>query len=611
MGASTGVLTDLNSPMNRRWVFLIVLVVLGLVLFFNPNFKTIAAGVSILLFGMVTLEEGFKVFTKGPLKRLLKKATEKLYKSISAGALVTALIQSSSLVSVITISFISAGLISLYGGIGLIFGANIGTTFTAWLVAGFGLKVNISVLAMPMLIFGILFSFQSSKSLKGMGNVLTGLGFFFLGIFYMKEGFDVYSDFIDLKSLAIGGWKGVLVYTGVGILITTILQSSSASLALILTALSANQITYENALALAIGTNIGTTITALIGSIGSNIAGKRLAIAHLTFNLVTGFLALVFILPLARLVDFLAGITGIASGDYTMKLAIFHTLFNVLGVIIMIPFIRTLERLLIKYVRESRVKDIDEPKYLNKAVLEFPGTLVNSLEKETKYLFENAIFEIVAHALNMHRSDLTSDQKIKSVVKKSRKEMDVNVRDLYIRKVKTIYGTMLEYATKAQTELILEEAHNNRISEIKIANRRMVEIIRDVKELRLNVLKYTQSDNIYIKREYQGFRRMIAKVLRAVQSFKDVTDQAHNSEKIKGLKKFYKEKLQHTNKRIDKLIRKNLIDVSMASSLVNDHDNVNDMIDKIIQVCELLYVESDSILEPTEPEIDHVHHNTG
>ena len=161
---------------------MIVLVILGIILFYNPNFKTIAAGVSILLFGMITLEEGFKVFTKGPLKSILKKATDKLYKSISFGALITAFIQSSSLVSVITISFISAGLISLAGGIGLIFGANIGTTATAWLVAGFGLKINISILSMPMLIFGIIFSFQKNNVFKGIGNVLTGLGFFFLGI---------------------------------------------------------------------------------------------------------------------------------------------------------------------------------------------------------------------------------------------------------------------------------------------------------------------------------------------------------------------------------------------------------------------------------------------
>ena len=245
----------------------------------------------------------------------------------------------------ITISFISAGLITLAGGIGLIFGANIGTTATAWLVAAFGLKIKISILAMPMLIFGIIFSFQKSKSLKGIGNILTGLGFFFLGIYFMKEGFDVFSEYFDLTVYAVPGFLGVVIYAGIGIFITTILQSSSASLALILTALAAGQIEYENALALAIGTNIGTTITALIGSVGSNIAGRRLALAHLVFNLTTGVLALSFIFPLANLVDRLSEIIGISPDDYTLKLALFHTIFNVLGVLIMIPLIKKLETL--------------------------------------------------------------------------------------------------------------------------------------------------------------------------------------------------------------------------------------------------------------------------
>ena len=165
--------------MIKKLFFTALLVALAAVLFLNPNFKTIASGVAILLFGMIMLEEGFKVFTKGPLQNVLKKATDKLYKSISLGALVTAFIQSSSLVSVITISFISAGLIDLAGGIGLIFGANIGTTATAWLVAGFGLKIKISALAMPMLVFGIIFSFQKKEYLQGIGNVLAGLGFSF------------------------------------------------------------------------------------------------------------------------------------------------------------------------------------------------------------------------------------------------------------------------------------------------------------------------------------------------------------------------------------------------------------------------------------------------
>lgn len=597
--------------MIRRWIFLIVLVILGLVIFYNPNFKTIAAGVSILLFGMVTLEQGFKVFAKGPLRRILKKATEKLYRSIAVGALVTAIIQSSSLVSVITISFISAGLIALSGGIGLIYGANIGTTFTAWLVAGFGLKVNISVLAMPMLIFGILFSFQHNKSLKGLGNILTGLGFFFLGIYYMKDGFDVFSNYIDLTQYSIEGWPGVFVYTGIGILITTILQSSSASLAIVLTALAAGQISYENALALAVGTNIGTTITALIGSIGSNVSGRRLAVAHLIFNLVTGIVALAFIMPLAKLVNFLSENMGIAPDDFTLKLALFHTLFNVLGVLIMIPFIARLESFLIRFVKESKRKDIDEPKFLNKAILAFPGTLVTSLEKETRYLFENPITEIIAHALNIHRSDLVSDLRIKTIVKKSQKDIDVNVRELYLRKVKSIYGKILEYATKGQAELTLEAPHNQRIAEIKIANRKMVEIIRDVKELRINVLRYTQSDNIHMRRQYQDFRRMIAKVLRAMNQMKESEDPNKTKNEIKELKKFFKAKLKSNNKSIDQLIRENLIDVNMASSLVNDHDNVNDMIKMILQVCELLYVQKDSLFETIETAPDHVHHNTG
>lgn len=583
--------------MIKKWIFLIVLVILGVVLFFNPNFKTIAAGVSILLFGMITLEEGFKVFTKGPLKKLMRKATDNLFKSIGLGAIVTAFIQSSSLVSVITISFISAGLITLAGGIGLIFGANIGTTATAWLVAGFGLKINISVLAMPMLIFGIIFSFQNNNTFKGIGNILAGLGFFFLGIHFMKDGFDVFSGHIDLTAYAIPGFLGVVVYAIIGIFMTTILQSSSASLALILTALSAGQIEYENALALAIGTNVGTTVTALIGSIGSNVSGKRLALAHLVFNFITGIVAVSLISPLSKLVDYLSGLFGISADDYTLKLALFHTIFNLLGVIIMIPLIKKLEIFLLKFVKDIKVKDIDEPKFLNKAILEFPGTAISSLEKETKYLFENAIYEIVAHSVNLHRNEIESGRKSKKLIKKSKADFDINVRDLYTQKVKTIYGKILEYATRAQTDLNLNESQNKRVSEVKIANRKMVEIIRDVKELRRNIILYADSENKYIKKEYNKLRRLLVKVIRAINNFKSDENKDTSYNELIEMRNYAKASSKKGNKAINELIRKHLITTDMASSLVNDHENVNDMIEKLIQVGELLYSERDSILE--------------
>lgn len=568
-----------------------------MLLILNSNFKIIGAGVAILLFGMIMLEEGFRVFTKGPLQNLLKKATDKLYKSIGVGALVTALIQSSSLVSVITISFISAGLISLSGGLGLIFGANIGTTATAWLVAGFGLKIKISALAMPMLVFGIIFSFQKKPTFKGIGNVLAGLGFFFLGIHYMKEGFDVFKEFIDLTEYAIPGFWGVVVYTGLGIVITTVLQSSSATLALILTALSAGQIEYENALALAIGANVGTTITAVLGSLSSNVAGKRLAGAHLIFNVVTGLVALAFIYPLANLVRTLSDVLGISSADYTLKLALFHTIFNILGVLIMIPFIKSMERFLLRYFKEKVDKDIDEPKFLNKAVLEFPGTVISTLIEESKYLYKNAIFEIVTHGLNIHREDVKSNEKIKKIIKKSTKDMQVDVEELYYKKVKTIYGEILKYATTAQSTMKLTNKQNMAITDIKTANRKMVEIIKDVRELNKNLSLSMHMDNEHLSNVYDGFRRKVTKVLRVIYLFRKAENAKEYADKLVQLKKEAKENIRHSNKSIDKLIREDLISAETASSLFNDYTNVNDMIKKLIEVAELLYGDTDSLLE--------------
>ena len=583
--------------MIRKVFFYGVLIVLAFALYFNQNFKTISAGIAILLFGMIMLEEGFKVFTKGPLQNMLKKATDKLYKSISVGALVTALIQSSSLVSVITISFISAGLISLAGGLGLIFGANIGTTATAWLVAGFGLKIKISAFALPMLVFGIIFSFQKKNSLRGIGNVLAGLGFFFLGIHYMKEGFDVFKEYIDLTQYAVPGFKGVIVYTFLGIMITTILQSSSATLALILTALAAGQIEYENALALAIGANVGTTITAVLGSLSSNIAGKRLAGAHLIFNVVTGVVALAFIFPLARLVNVLSDFVNISPTDYTLKLAMFHTIFNVLGVVIMIPFIKKLETFLLRVIKEKADKDIHEPKYLNEAVLKFPGSAISSLINESKYLYKNAVFEIVAHGLNIHREDIKSDEKVKKIIKKSTEDLHTDVEDLYYKKVKTIYGEIIRYATTAQNDLKLTKKQNEAVTDIKIANRKMVEIIKDVRELNKNITLSLSLDNKFLQKEYDGFRKKLTKVLRIIYLFRKAEDSEVYAEKLSQLKKEAKDNIRLSNKSIDKLIRKDLITAEMASSLFNDNSNVNDMIKKLIEVAELLYGKKDSLLE--------------
>ncbi len=210
--------------MIKRIVLPIIFVLLALGFWVSPDFKEIAAGVSIFLFGMIFLEDGFRTFTGGILERLLRVTTNRFWKSISFGIISTTIMQSSSLVSVITISFLSAGLIGLTSGIGIIFVANLGTTTGAWLIAGFGLKVKISAYAMPMMVFGIILVFQSSRNLKGIGYVLAGLGMLFLGIHHMKEGFEAFRETIDLTRFAIHGYPGLFLFALIGLSATFIMQ---------------------------------------------------------------------------------------------------------------------------------------------------------------------------------------------------------------------------------------------------------------------------------------------------------------------------------------------------------------------------------------------------
>ncbi len=196
-----------------RYYVPVAIAALLLAFWFSPDAQEIAAGVAIFLFGMLMLEDGFKLFGGGTLERVLERTTGSTPRAITFGIVSTTLLQSSSLVSVITISFLSAGLISLIGGVGIIFGANIGTTTGAWLVAGLGLKVNIAAYAMPMIALSIILVFQKSKALRGIGYALAGLGFLFLGIHHMKEGFDAFKDQIDLTRFALSGLIGLFVYS--------------------------------------------------------------------------------------------------------------------------------------------------------------------------------------------------------------------------------------------------------------------------------------------------------------------------------------------------------------------------------------------------------------
>ncbi len=572
--------------MLRKILLPTIFMVLGYGFWISPDFKVIAAGVAIFLFGMLSLEEGFKAFTGGLLERILQRTTDRLWKSLSFGILTTTLMQSSSLVSVITISFLSAGLIELASGIGIIFGANLGTTTGAWLVAGLGLKVKISAYAMPMLVFGVILIFQKSRSWKGVGYILAGLGFLFLGIHYMKEGFEAFKDAIDLAAYAMPGLKGLLVYSLLGIAATVVMQSSHATLVLIITALAAQQITYENALALAIGANVGTTITAILGAMSSNVQGRRLAGAHLVFNLVTGIVAILFIQQFLFAVNASSDWLGIADDDYTLKLALFHTLFNLVGVCLMLPLtgrlVQGLERLL-----RGRERLVDEPRFLNEAAMELPESAMQAIRNEMGHLLDNA-FDVISSALSLRPDSVRSDSDLRALVERSPQVAKIDIDALYEQRIKSLYSAITAYISQVQASA--SEHYGEELYQLRMASLNIVEAVKDIKHLQKNLVRYTQSANGSIREQYNRLRLQLAAVLRELTTIESEVPAGVSPLSLDAVKLAIEEDDIIANGVLDRLIRENAITAEMATSLMNDSAYAYDVADNLIQMGRILFV---------------------
>jgi len=575
--------------MIKKILFFSGLSLLGYGLWLSPDFTQIAAGVAIFLFGMLSLEQGFQGFTGGALERILRVSTNKRWKSLVFGMVSTSVMQSSSLVTVITISFLSVGILDLAAGIGIIFGANLGTTTGAWLIAGLGLKVKIASYAMPMLVFGIFLVFQKNKNRKLIGLILAGLGFLFLGIHYMKEGFEAFRTTIDLADYAMTGLKGLAVFTLIGIAMTVIMQSSHAAMVLIITALSVQQITYDNALALAIGSNIGTTITAIIGAMSANISGKRLAVAHLLFNVTTAVIALLMLEHFIQAVDSIAQVLGIAATDYTLKLAIFHSLFNVVGVMIMLPFIDYLVRW-IEMLLKGEVVRIDEPKYLNAEAMNFPDTVVLAVHQETVRLYQHA-GHILLKTLGLSSTRVFSTSNLEQLVKESSKIAPYHVDEAYERHIKGIYSAVIAFISQAS--FTWEMKQSGQLYWLREANRHIVEAIKDGKHLQKNLLIMSTSTNPFIREEYTKIRYQIADLLRELERFR-LKVEANEVEMALLSFDVFKIKIKEQdvlmNEQIDGLIREHKITALAGSSLINDSAYMYAIKQHLVEMAETVFV---------------------
>ncbi|MDP1613436.1 MAG: Na/Pi cotransporter family protein [Sulfuritalea sp.] len=343
----------------------------------------LAGGVGLFLLGMGMMSDGLKLAAGPALERVLARSTKTRLRGLASGVMVTALVQSSSAVTVATIGFVNAGLLNLSQALWVLFGANDGTTMTGWLVALVGLKFKIEALALPLIGVGMILRLTGEGARRGaLGTALAGFGVLFLGIDLLKETFSGLST--DFHLPAGDGVSDIVLQVGIGILLTVLMQSSSAALVIALTAAQGGLLTTQGAAAVVIGANIGTTVTALIAAIGATPNAKRAAAAHILFNLLTGIVALLLLPWLIGFLSVLREWLGLDEAP-AAKLALFHTAFNLLGVVLIWPMAARMTEVL-----ETQFKNIEDdearPRHLDKTVLAVPALALDALQREVRRL---------------------------------------------------------------------------------------------------------------------------------------------------------------------------------------------------------------------------------
>lgn len=572
----------------------IVLLPLGILfisyfLFSDENMKTIFAGIAIFIIGMKFMEAGFKLFSGNNLEAFLEKSTNSLPKAMFTGFFATTLVQSSSLISIIIISFLSIKIITLSQAIGVIFGANLGSTTTAWLVAFLGLKLNISSYAMPMIILGVLATFLKTRTYEAIGNVLLGLGFVFLAIFYMKSGFENLQGNIDFSLYIIDGYLGFIIFALIGAFATIIMQSSAASMALIITALALGQISYDNAIALTIGVNVGTPFTAVLASLGSNVNGKRLALVHLLFNVITALFALVFLVFLKDFIDIIAVYFGINDDNYAIKLSLFHTLFNLIGIVVLSPFISKFEYFS-KFLIKEKYQATYKPKFISKELIDVPVISLKALENELVHLYKSSQ-KIILHTISLHKSDVFGKKNLEKTIQKSNKHIYLD--NIYNKNMKSLYGDIMHFASLSQKYMNKEDIH--KVFKLKIAAKEIINGVKEVKKLEKNTSLYLKSKNTFIKNEYNVLRMGLANALKEIDllandkySFEKKTNKLNKiNEHIAALDIL-------SNGKIDSLIRENKINAKMASSLITDASTTYHLCKKLLLISNILFVKENN-----------------
>ncbi len=352
---------------------------------------TVLGGLAVFLFGMVVMSEGLQKVAGPRMRKTLSVMTGNRFSGVATGFLITSVIQSSSATTVMLVSFVHAELVSLTQSIGVIMGANIGTTMTAWLVAVLGFKVKITAMALPAIAIGFFVRFFKNEKLTEWGSFLIGFGILFLGLDFMKEAVSELKEspalltWVAAAKADVLGWRLVTVL--IGGLVTVVVQSSSATMAITMTLAAQGLIGLDTACALCIGENIGTTVTANLAAIGASTVAKRTAFAHFAFNMFGALWAILLFTPFFKFVntvvpgDFGAGVV-LSQAAIATRLAAFHTMFNVINTALLLPFVNQIAWLATKARRQAEHEKKPGLRYIDPTFVGMTATAIHAGRSE-------------------------------------------------------------------------------------------------------------------------------------------------------------------------------------------------------------------------------------
>ena len=355
---------------------------------------TLLGSLGLFLYGMTLMSEALQKVAGDKLRNILAAMTSNSVSRILTGLFITAVIQSSSATTVMVVSFVNAGLLSLVQSIGVIMGANIGTTFTAWLISLLGFKADIAVLAIPLIAFGFVFMMCKAKKKKSIGELIIGFSLLFLGLSFLKNSVpDLQSSpevLAFLQQWTNYGFGSVLIFVLIGTILTIVLQSSSATMALTLVMCNNGWIPFEMGAAMVLGENIGTTITANIAASVANVSARRAAMGHSVFNVFGVLWCLILFHPFLGLVSKIIMamgldnplVAGASANSVLYAISMVHTLFNICNTLILVWFTNQIAQLVTKIIKGKKEEEVFRLQYIQGGMLSTAELSLNQAKEE-------------------------------------------------------------------------------------------------------------------------------------------------------------------------------------------------------------------------------------